>query len=182
MTHVSVGVRRKRLVAPHYQHFGGHPFGIVVSISMRLRGVDHREIAERGYAPANAGNVAGKTRERERRDVRGLKRHLIEERQLPVDVAPRAVYTDDRVASIGGPDFANLGLYLVVSLFPRDALPLVLASCARAAHRILQAIRIVHRFIKREALDAQLTIRARIQGIALNTLDLTVLRVNEDAA
>ena len=149
---------------------------------MRFGGVHDGEVAERRDGAADAGHVARKAREPERRDVGSLQSGLPEERHLPVDVAPRAVHADDGVAAVGLPDVLDARLDLVVGLVPRDALPLVLAALARTAQGVLHAVGMVHRLVERQALDAQLAVRARIQRVAFHALDPAVLRVDEDAA
>ena len=60
--------------------------------------------------------------------------------------------------------------------------PLVLAALAGALHGVLQAVGVVHRLVERQALDAQLAVRARVQRVAFHALHLAVLDVEQDAA
>ena len=92
------------------------------------------------------------------------------------------MYADNRVAAIGLPYFFDPCLDLVVGLIPGDALPFVFPALARAFHGVLQAIGMVNRLVERQALDAQLAVRAGIERIALDALDFTIFRVEKDTA
>ena len=182
MAHIPVGIRRERLVAPYHHDLRRHPLFVAVAVLVRLRRIDDGEVAERRYATAHARHIAGEPRETERRDVRRLERRLAEERHLPVDVASRTVHADDGVPAIGLPDVLHARLDLVVRLVPADALPLVLAALTRTPHGVLETIGIVHGLSQRQALDAQLAVRAGIERVALHALHLAVLGVEQDAA
>ena len=182
VAHVAVGVRRKRLVAPHHQHLRRYPLGVAVAVRMRLGRVHDGEVAERRDAAADARHVAGKAGKAEGRDVGRLQACLAEERHLPVDVAPGSVHADDGVAAVRLPNAPHPFLDLVVCLVPRDALPLVLAALSGAPHGVLQAVGMVQGLVERQAFDAELAVRARIQRIALHAPYFAVLGIDQDAA
>ena len=71
---------------------------------------------------------------------------------------------------------------LVVGLVPADALPPILAALAGAAQGVLQAVGVVHRLGKVEAAHAQLAVGHGVQRVALDFLQLVVLRVQQHAA
>ena len=107
---------------------------------------------------------------------------MAEERHLPVDVAPGSVHADDGVAAVRLPNAPHPLLDLVVGLVPRDTLPLVLAALSGAPHGVLQTVGMVQGLVERQALDAELAVRARIQWVALHTLHFAILYVQQNPA
>ena len=119
--------------------------------------------------------VACKAGEAEVTHVGRLERRARKQRELPADIATRAVVKDDRVRTVVLFNPIHLLDNLVVGLVPGDALPFVFTSLAGAPHRVLQAIGMVDCLDHIEAAHAELTSVERGERVALDMHELAVL-------
>ena len=181
---VSVGVGLQRLGAPDHHHVGVLPVGVGIAVLMPFRGVHDGEVADAGRRAARARQVARVPGEADGADVGRAQAGAAQKRHPGRDVAAGAVVHEDglaaeaRLVQVRVDPVADL----VERLVPRDALPLVLAPLARAAQGVLRTLLVVHALDEVEAAHAQAPVRARVQRVALDLLQLAVLDVHEHAA
>ena len=184
MAQVAVTVRFQRLVAPDHQHIRAHPLAMGVALGQRLRRVDDRIVSQGAGGTAHAGHVAPPSRKVDTAHVRSPEARPGYERDLPVDVATRAMAHQNGFAAqaLAVDLLFDVGIDHVERLVPRDALPLVLSALARASHGVLQTLGMVHHLVQVQAAHAQLPVRIRVERITLHLLQLAVLGIQQDTA
>ena len=135
---------------------------------MRFRHVGDGHLSHFRRCADHTRKVTGKASEPEVADVGRLEGSGCEQRQLPADVASRAMHEQDGVGAEVSLDGVHALHDLIVGLVPRDALPSVLAALAGPTQRVLQPVGMVYGLHHVEAAHAKLAVVEGRQRVALD--------------
>ena len=179
----TVGIGLDGIAAPLEDDLGELVLRIVVAARIVLTAVNDGRTAHNAYGSRATRQIARVAREEAATEVRALECGVLEQRNLPHDVAAGALKGDDRFGADFIPRSADMLLDHVVRLVPGNLLPLVLAALAHALQGVTQAGRVVDGLVDHvQAAHAQTAAAELVVRVALDVVDLAVLHVEQHAA
>ena len=179
----TVGVGLDGIAAPLEDNLGELVLGIVVATRIVLAAVNDGGAAHDAHGSRAARQVARVAGEEAAAEVRALEGRVLEQGDLPHDVAASALKGDDGLRADFIPRSADMLFDHVVRLVPGNLLPLVLAALAHALQGVAQASRVVDGLVDHvQAAHAQTAAAELVVRVALDVVDLAILHVEQHAA